>query len=273
MPKIHPTAIVDPDARLADGVIVGAHCIVESDVTLGEGTELRSHVVVRSHTTLGKGNLVDPFTVIGGEPQDLKFDPATVTYVRIGDNNVFREGVTVSRATHEGGATVIGSDTYWMTQAHIGHDATVEDRCILTNNAGVGGHAIVCQRAILSAHVLIHQFTWVGEMVMTQGHSGASAHVPPYTLLARINYLVGLNAVGLRRAQDISDEDRRQIKEAFSLTYQAGLSPAQALERMDDWADMTPAAAKFREFVRKVITAERPFNRGLCPYRPDRRRG
>ena len=109
-------------------------------------------------------------------------------------------------------------------------------------------------------------------MVFLQGNSGATAHVPPYTLMAGVNNIVSLNAVGLRRSPEISDEDRRQVKEAFRLTYRAALRPGQALEKMDAWDDISPAAEKFREFVRKVIDAKPPFNRGLCPHRPHRRR-
>ena len=272
MPRIHPTAIVDPEAHLANDVVVGPHSVVEGGARIGPGTVLREGVVVRRYTTLGAGNLVDAYTVLGGEPQDLKFDPATVSHLRIGDGNVFREGVTISRATGAGNETRVGSRTYWMAGAHAGHNATVEDGAILANGCAVGGHATVGAAAILSAHVGIHQFCWVGERVMSQGHAGVSTHVPPYVLIAGdINCVAGLNTVGLRRAPDLTDEDRRQIKEAFCLTYRAGLTPAKALERMDACTDWREAASKFREFLRKVVTAVKPFNRGLCPLR--RRRG
>ena len=273
MPKIHPTAVVDPQALLADDVTVGPYCIVEADVEIGAGTELRPHAVIRRHTSLGEGNLVDSFAVLGGPPQDLKFDTSLATYLRIGDHNVFRESVTVSRATKEGGATTVENHTYWMVNSHAGHDATVKDRTILANNVGIAGHSTVGPRAILSGGAFVHQFTWVGELAMMQGLSGTSTHVPPYTMVSRINYLVGLNTVGLQRATDLDDEDRRQIKEAFRLTYQAKLTPAHALEKMDAWSDMTPAAAKFREFVRSVVHAKPPFKRPLCAYRRERRRG
>lgn len=272
MAKIHPMAVVDAAARIADDAIIGAFCVVEADVEIGPRTELRPHVVVRRYTTLGAGNVVDSFTVLGGLPQDLKFDPATPTYLRIGDGNIFREGVTVSRATKPGGATIIGSRTYWMTGSHAGHDTTIGDNVIMTNGAGVGGHSTVGRGAILSAGVHVHQFCWVGEMVMTQGHAGISTHVPPFTLVSgKINKLVALNAVGLRRSPDITDEDRRQIKEAFRLTYRAGLTPAMALAEMDGWADISPAAAKFRQFLREVLTAEKPYKRPLCPHRGGRK--
>jgi len=271
MAKIHPMAVVDAAARIADDATIGAFCVVEADVEIGPGTELRPHAVVRRYTTLGAGNMVDSFAVLGGLPQDLKFDPATPTYLRIGEGNIFREGVTISRATRPGGATTVGSRTYWMTGSHAGHDSTVEDNVILTNHAAVAGHATIGRRVILSANVVVHQFCWVGEMVMTQGYAGASTHVPPFCLLAGINHVAGLNAVGLRRATDITDEDRRQIKEAFRLTYRAGLTPAMALAEMDGWADISPAAAKFRQFLREVLTAEKPYKRPLCPHRGGRK--
>ena len=272
MPKIHSTAIVDPKAELADDVEVGPYCIIEPDVKIGQGTRLRSHVVIRRYTTIGRGNIIDPFTVMGGDPQDYKFDPAQVTYVRIGDDNVFRECVTISRATGEGNSTIVGNKTMWMAYSHAGHNAVIEDEVVLVNGAAAGGHAEIGQKAILSGNAMVHQYTWIGRMVMTRGQSGASTHVPPYTLMADINCLIGLNAVGLRRAPNLTDEDRKQIKTAFSLTYRSGLTPAKALDKMDECTDWGEAAAVFRDFIRRVVTAEEPFNRGLCPLRRKVRR-
>ncbi len=274
MPKIHPTAIVHPKAQLADDVEVGPYCIVEQDVTIGSGTVLRQHVIVRRYTTMGSGNFVDSFVVLGGEPQDFGFDAASKTFLRIGDQNVFREGVTVSRATGEGKTTTVGSRTYWMTHSHAGHNATIEDGVILANGAAVAGHAVIGRKAILSACALVHQFCWVGEMVMTQGHAGASMHIPPFCLLANINNVVALNTVGLRRAKDITEEDRRQIHEAFHLLYRSGLPTSKALEKMNEHPEWGAAASRFREFIRKALAAEKPFRRGICPMvRRERERG
>ena len=178
MPKVHPTASVHGDARIADDVEIGPYCIVERDVDIGPGCVLRDHVVVRRYTSMGENNFLDSFVALGGEPQDLKFDPDSVTYLRVGNHNVFREHVTISRATTEGGATVVGNRTYWMVGSHAGHDATIEDEVVLVNNAAVAGHATIHRKAILSANVLIHQFCWVGEMVMTEGAAGTRSHVP-----------------------------------------------------------------------------------------------
>lgn len=263
MARIHPTAIVDPSAVLADDVEIGPFCIVEGEVTIGAGTLLRQNVIVRRYTTLGVGNMVDAFTVLGGEPQDLKFDPKTVSYLRIGDSNVFREGVTISRATTPGGATVVGSKTYWMQGAHAGHDSLVQDECILVNGSVLAGHTILGRKSILSGHVGLHQFCWVGEMCMSQGNSITTQHIPPYCLFAGVSDVVSLNVVGLRRSAELNDEDRRQIKEAFRLLYLSRLTPRQALEQMDQCTDWRPAAGKFRDFVRRVLEAKKPYNRGL----------
>src|SRR5574337_350412 len=112
MAKIHPTAIVHPAAVLCDGVEIGAYSIVEADVVIGPGSVVRDHAILRRYTAIGQNNIVDSYAVLGGVPQDFKFDPRTVSYLRVGDNNVFREGVTISRATREGNATVVGNRTY-----------------------------------------------------------------------------------------------------------------------------------------------------------------
>jgi UDP-N-acetylglucosamine acyltransferase len=215
MPRIHSTATVDAGAVLADDVEVGPYCLIEADVTIGPGCRLRNHVTIRRHTTLGRDNVLDAGCVLGGEPQDLKFDPACVSFLRVGDHNVLREGVTISRASKPGGATVVGSNTYWMVGSHAGHDTTIGDNVILVNGSAVGGHAVISPRVFLSAHVVVHQFCWVGDMVMTEGNAAMRSHVPPYVMVVGRNCVMGLNVVGLRRAADLTDEDRRQIKEAY----------------------------------------------------------
>jgi UDP-N-acetylglucosamine acyltransferase len=262
---IHPTAIVDATAEIDGDVEIGPYCLVEADVKIGAGTVLRPHVVLRRHTTLGKGNFVDSFAVLGGWPQDLKFDPRTVSHLRIGDENTFREGVTISRATGEGGQTRVGNHTFWMAGSHAGHNATIEDEVVLVTGAAVGGHATIGRRAIISGGAMVHQFCWVGEMVMTQGMSGMSTHVPPFVMVANINRVVGLNKVGLRRCPYIAERDRDQIKDAFRLTYRLGWTPHQVVEELDRRADLGEPCTRYREFIRRVLHAAKPFNRGLCP--------
>jgi UDP-N-acetylglucosamine acyltransferase len=234
MAKIQPTAIVHPSAVLADDVEIGAYSIVEADVVIGPGSVLREHATLRRYTTLGQNNIVDSHAVLGGNPQDLKFDPRTVSYLRVGDHNVFREGVTISRGTGEGEATIVGNRTYWMTAAHAGHNAIVEENAILVNGSALAGHTVLGRGAILSAHVVVHQFCWVGEGAMGQGNAATSMHIAPFTLFASTNRIVSLNVVGLRRAKEITEEDRRQVREAFDLTYRSSLTLSDALRAMDE---------------------------------------
>lgn len=265
MPKIHPAAIVDASAKLADDVEVGAYAIIDPDVVIGEGTVIRPHAMIRRYTSMGKGNYVDSFAVLGGEPQDYKFDPHQVSYLRIGDENKFREGVTISRATGQGQATTVGNHTYWMACSHAGHNCEIQDNVILPNGSLVAGHSTIGRGAIMPAAGAVHQFVWIGEKCMFQGGTVVGMHVPPYCIVAGVTNVVSLNTVGLRRSPEISEEDRRQIKEAFTITYKRHLTPAQALEKMDACTDWGEAAGKFRDFIRKVIQAEKPYNRGLCP--------
>jgi len=263
--SIHPTAMVDKTVILADDIEIGPYAIVEGDVKLGPGTILRSHSIVRRYTWMGAGNFVDSFAVLGGLPQDYKFDPAQVTYLKIGDNNIFREGVTVNRATGDGEATVVGNNNYWFANSHAGHNAKIGDNVILVNGTLLAGHVTVGDRTILPANGSIHQFCWIGEGVMFQGLAGASMHIPPYVLCADINKVISLNSMGLHRREDISEEDYMQVREAFNIVYRRGLGLQEALDKMDSCDDWGRAAVKFREFVRAVFNAEPPFNRGLCP--------
>ncbi len=263
MAKIHPTAFVDPGAQLADSVEIGPYCIVESDVVIGGGTVLRSHAVVRKHTTLGENNFLDSFVVLGGEPQDYDFDPNMKTHVKIGNDNVFREYVSINRATGEGNSTVVGNKTYWMSHSHAGHNAQVSDGVIFAHGAGLGGYAKVGRKVILSGGVHVHQFTWVGDYVMTQGHAGISCHVPPYCIVASINILAGLNKIGVRRSEEIAEQDYHEISEAFSITYRSKLSRKALLAKLDE-CEFGEPASKFRDFIHAVHEAESPYNRGLC---------
>ena len=267
MSKIHPTAIVHTDAHIAEDVQIGPYSIVEPDVEIGPGCVLREHVVIRRYVRMGANNFVDAHTILGGAPQDLKWNPSTVSYLQIGRDNVFREGVTISRASKADQATVVGDRTYWMACSHAGHDVTIGDEVILCNNALVGGHA---SRVFLSGHVAIHQFTWIGEGVMSQGKSGVGMHVPPYCMFADTNRIAGLNAVGLRRNKELTEVDRRQIKEVFRLTYRSGLTLQQAIEEMSKRNDWGSAATKFHQFLQDVIAARKPYNRGLCPHHSKR---
>ena len=271
MAEIHPTAIVDDSAVIADDVKIGPYSIVEPDVKIGSGCVLRANSIVRRFTEMGQNNTVDSFVVLGGIPQDYKFDPAQETYLRIGDDNVFREGVTINRATGVKEATVVGNRTFWFSNSHAGHNATIGDDVVLVNGTLVAGHATVGDRVILPANGGVHQFCWVGEGVMVQGGGRIAMHIPPYVLCADLNTIVSLNSVGLRRCEDISKEDIKQIKEAFNIVYRSGFDKENVLAEMEKCTEWGKAAGKFRDFVKAVYTAEPPFDRGLCPHRARRK--
>ncbi|MCP4375267.1 MAG: acyl-ACP--UDP-N-acetylglucosamine O-acyltransferase [bacterium] len=269
MSKIHPTAIIDPSAELDSTAEIGPYCVIEGDVRIGADTVLHPHVVIRSHTEIGENNQIDSFSVMGGDPQDYGYKPETISYLKIGNNNIIREAVTMNRATGDGNTTVIGNNTMWMAGSHAGHNCVVADNVVCANGVALAGYSQIARKVILSGGAMVHQFTWIGEMVMTQGKAGISSHVPPYCLMAAgINILIGLNSVGLRRAEHITKEDIRQIKEAFDITYRSGLSKMQILEKMDACSDWGEAADKFRDFIHKVVDAEKPFQRALCRFTP-----
>ncbi len=262
--KIHPTAIVDPSVRLGDGVVIGPRAVIEADVVLGDDCEVMVGAILHRYTTLGAGNVVGPYAVLGGAPQDRKFDPNSRTELRIGSGNIFREYVTLSRATTPGGATVVGDGCYFMTQSHVGHDSIIGSRVVLTNNVATAGHVEVADGAVLSANALVHQFCWVGSMVMMRGNSATTQHLPPFVVLKDLNTVSGLNNVGLRRAEHIGPDDQAQIKEAYRLLYRSNLTPTAALAKMDARDDWGPPAGIFRDFIRRVVTADEPYNRGLA---------
>ncbi len=265
--KIHPSAVVDSAARLGENVEVGPNAVIEADTVIGDDCRLMAGAIVLRYTTLGCGNVVHSYAVLGGEPQDYGFEADQRSYLRIGDRNVFREGVTISRATGAGNATVVGDENLLMTGTHLGHNARIGSHCILTNSAALAGHASLGDRVILSACVGVHQFCWVGEQVMCRGLSAVTMHVPPFVLLGSSGGIIGLNRVGLRRAAHISDTDRGQIAQAFKLTYRSKLSLAGAVAAMEAHTEWGSAAGKFRDFVRRVLEAEPPYRRGLCGLR------
>ena len=272
---IHPTAVIDPTAKLASEVEVGAFAVIEENVKIGSGTVIRPHAIIGRNTTLGKGNYVESFASIGSDPQDLKFKRGTNSYLEIGDNNTFREGVTISRATGDGEKTIVGNHTLWMANTHAGHNCIIHDHVILVNGSAVAGHCTIGKGAILPANGAVHQFCWVGENAMFQGGSFVSMHVPPYVISAGINNVIGLNAVGMRRRTDLTGEDRQQIKEAFKITYRSGYTPKEALKVMVQFDHWGQAATLFRDFLQQVTEAEAPYNRGLAPHlsRSEQRRG
>lgn len=193
---IHPTALVEEGARL------------------GEGCVIHAHALIRAHCEIGDGVVVHPFAVVGGDPQDLGFTPATASGVRIGARTVIREHVTISRATRVDGMTEIGADCFLMAGCHVAHDCRIGDRVVIANAVLLAGHVHIGDRAFLGGGAVLHQFCRVGEGAMIGGGARISRDVPPFTLVTERNVLVGLNVVGLRRRR-IERAALSEIKRAF----------------------------------------------------------
>ncbi len=214
---IHPTAVVAPEAKIEEGVTVGAYAVIEKDVTIAAGTKIGPHALIDGHTSIGKNNLIGPFTSIGTPPQDLKYKDEPTRLV-IGDNNLIREYVSIHRGTPDGhGVTTIGNGNMLMAYCHVAHDCILGDRVIMANCATLGGHVDVRSHANIGGVVAIHQFTRVGEHTYIGGMSGVSKDVPPYVIASGVRskmYISGINKIGLRRC-GYDKETIEMVKKAF----------------------------------------------------------
>jgi UDP-N-acetylglucosamine acyltransferase len=224
---IHPTAIIDPGAKLGANAGVGPYAIVEDGVEIGANCVLAAHAIIRRGTVLGAAVKVDSFAVVGGDPQDLRFDPDVRSGVRIGDRTVLREGATVHRSTHAGGFTEVGPDALLMGCSHVGHDCRVGARVILGNGALLAGHIEVGEGSFLSGGTVFHQFLRIGEGVMVSGNARLGLDVPPFTLAAERNELHGLNLVGLRR-RGFDAATIAELKRLYAAVYASGAPRANA---------------------------------------------
>ncbi|HKH20765.1 MAG TPA: acyl-ACP--UDP-N-acetylglucosamine O-acyltransferase [Gammaproteobacteria bacterium] len=214
MNRVHDTAYIAAGARLEEGVCVGPYAVIEDDVEIGAGTVIGAHAVIHSFVHMGRGNRISPHVVLGGEPQDVSFKGLN-TRVEIGDNNVFREYVTIHRATKTDRPTALGSNCYLMAHAHVAHDCQVGDCVTLTNCATLAGHVQIGEQATLGGFVPVHQFVRIGAYAMVGGGTRIRKDVLPYSLAAgdpARHYR--LNIVGLRRVS-IVGERFRALEAAF----------------------------------------------------------
>lgn len=240
--QIHPTAVVSPHVEIEKGVSIGPYAVVEGPGRIGEGTVIESHAMIRPHVYLGKNNHVHPHAVLGGLPQDLGFDPATVTRLEIGDGNTFREGVTISRATKEGMATVVGSGNYFMNNTHFGHDGVMGDGNILASGATLGGHCEVGNRVFFGGGVMVHQFCRIGSFAILQGLAGINKDSLPFAMVGgRPGKHYRLNLVGMRRA-GIDGDRLKAVSKAFRML--------KARQPLDDLPE-TPEIQYLRDWLAK----------------------
>lgn len=247
--KIHPTAVVDPAATIGQDCEVGPFTIIGPGVVLGERCIVQGHCFLTGDTHLGTENFVGFGSVIGTEPQDFGFDPATSSGVRIGSRNRLREYVTIHRGTKPGTITEVGDDNFLMAGTHLGHNSRVGNRVIIANNCLLAGYVEIMDGAVLGGGSVFHQFLRVGSLCMTRGGSRFSKDLPPFTLCDDRN-VIGLNAIGMRRA-GISAADRNQVREAFNWIYRSGRNISQALAEIPE-REWNSHALKFFDFCRST---------------------
>jgi len=248
---IHPTAIIDPSAKLGENVSVGAYSIIGPDVEIGDDTWVGPHVVIRGPTRIGRGNRIYQFASVGEDPQDKKYK-GEPTLLEIGDGNLIREYCTINRGTVQGGGvTRIGSDNWIMAYCHIAHDCIIGNGTILANNASLAGHVIVDDYAILGGFTLVHQFCRIGAYSFAAFGSHINQDVPPFVMVrGQMATPHAINAEGMRR-HGRTPEQIREMKRAYKTLYRSGLRLEEALERLREQAKTVPDVALFTEFLEK----------------------
>jgi UDP-N-acetylglucosamine acyltransferase len=248
---IHPTALVDPNAQLAQGVWIGPYCIVEGGTEIGKGTILESNVTVKRGTSIGERCRIWPHVVLGHEPQDLKFK-GEESFLRIGNDNMFREMVTLHRATGEGQATTIGNSNVLMAYVHVGHNCTIGSNNLISNSTGIAGHVTIEDKVVIGGFVGVHQFVHIGKMAMVGGVSKVVQDVPPFCMAdGRPAKTHGLNIRGLRR-NGVASEERTQVANAVKLLFRTGLNTTDALERIRAEIPASPTLDYLTSFIERV---------------------
>jgi UDP-N-acetylglucosamine acyltransferase len=231
---IHPTAIIESEAEMGEGVEIGPFCVIEKDVVIGEGTKIGPHVVIREGVRIGKRCQIFQFASIGEAPQAFAYR-GEKTSLSIGDQNIFREFVTIHRGTVQGnGRTVIGNNNYFMAYAHVAHDCSIGNQVILANGATLAGHIMIEDHAIIGGLSAIHQFCQIGTHAFISGLTGVSLDIPPYMLASGSRAkLFGLNTTGLKR-HHFPEETLRALKKAYRIIFRSGLTLENAVRKVEE---------------------------------------
>jgi len=261
--KVHPNAFVDPSAELHDGVIVSQGAIVGPDVTIGKGSEIGPNAVISGRTHIGINNKVFPSGFIGLDPQDLKYKGAP-TEVIIGNNNTFRECVTINKATNEGEKTIIGNNNLLMAYSHIGHNCELGNRIVLSNSVQVAGHVKIEEKAIIGGCLGIHQFVHIGYLAMIGGMTRVDRDVPPFCLAeGHPGRLRGLNRIGIKRSglMENKDFDFKLLQNTWNLLFKSSDAISNSLEKAMK-GELDLSSSKLCNFLKESISKER---RGPMP--------
>jgi UDP-N-acetylglucosamine acyltransferase len=248
---VHPTAVIDTNAKVQESCTVGPHCVIGPDVELGDNCDLMSHVVIHGPTRIGSNNCFFPFAAIGTEPQDISYK-GEPTRLEIGDHNVIREYVTINRGTNKGGGvTRVGSHILIMAYSHVGHDSQIGDHAMLVNAATLAGHVTVEEWAVVGAFSAVHQFTRVGRHAYIGGGTIITQDVLPFSITSakREAHAYGLNKVGLQR-RGFSEERLKSLHRAYRYLLASKLNTTQALEKLKA-EEQTEDVRYLVEFIEK----------------------
>ena len=261
--KVHPNAYVDPSAEIHDGVIISQGAIIGPNVTIGQGTEIGPNAVITGRTQIGINNKVFPNVFIGLDPQDLKYKGAS-TEVIIGDNNTFRECVTINKATDEGEKTIIGNNNLLMAYSHIGHNCELGNRIVLSNSVQVAGHVKIEDKAIIGGCLGIHQFVHVVYLAMIGGMTRVDRDVPPFCLAeGHPGRLRGLNRVGIERSGLMENKnfDLKLLQNTWNILFKSNNVISNSLEKVMI-RELDIASSKLCNFLKDSISKGR---RGPMP--------
>lgn len=247
---IHPSAVIDPSAKIADNVSIGPWTMIGADVEIGEGCDIASHVVIKGPTKIGAGNKIYQFSTIGDDTPDLKYQGEDTRLI-VGDNNVIREGVTIHRGTvQDRSETVIGSNNLLMAYAHIGHDCVIGDNVIMVNNASISGHVYVGDWAILSGYALVHQYVHIGVHCFVGPAAFVYHDVPAFiTAFGSPAEPRTINREGLKR-RGFSADQISLANQAYKLLYRRGLLLEESIEAIAKLGD-DPAIKLFLGSIEK----------------------
>jgi len=256
---IHPTAIIDPAAKIDPTVQIGPYSVIEGPVDIGPECVLHSHVKLMGPLQMGEKNTLHSFVVLGGTPQDAKFHEGNSRLI-IGDSNVFREHVTVHRGTN--GDTVIGSNCYLMVSTHVGHNCRLGNYVTLVNSAGLSGHVHVADQVIIGGLCGMHQYCRIGRLAMISNISAHNVDIPPFVTAMEANSITQLNTVGLRRS-GMSRESINAVRQMFKILFReyGDLPLNKAIEKLPQDLRKVPEVAEFIAFVQSS-------KRGIASYVP-----
>lgn len=229
---IHPTAIIDPKSQISSSAHIGPYAVIEGPVSIADDTVIEAAAVISGATSIGANCRVCSGARIGGLPQDMAYRGGE-SFCRIGDGTVLREGSTVHRGTVPGTTTVVGRHCLIMVNAHIGHNCDLADQVVLVNGALLGGYVSLGSRAIVSGNSVVHQFVRIGELAMVGGLAKVVQDIPPYMTVGRAGRCIGVNSLGLRRAQ-LTAVERAELGAAFKILYRSGLSLENAIVQLRD---------------------------------------